>query len=136
MKRRDLIDLLLLAAVWGGSFLFMRIAVPEFGPMPMVEMRVAIAALVLVPLLLRQQSSKVLGDNWRGLTLVGITNSAIPFALFAFAMVSITSGMGRRLIRRRPRGSRQSRSALAAPASPTSCISGLFATSARRGRSR
>ena len=54
MKRRDLIDLLLLAAAWGGSFLFMRIAVPEFGPMPMVEMRVAIAALVLVPLLLRQ----------------------------------------------------------------------------------
>ena len=94
MKRGDLIDLMLLAAVWGGSFLFMRIAVPEFGPMPMVEMRVAIAALVLVPLLLRQQSSKVLGDNWRGLTLVGITNSAIPFALFAFAMVSITSGMG------------------------------------------
>lgn len=94
MKRRDLIDLLLLAAMWGGSFLFMRIAVPEFGPMPMVEMRVAIAALVLVPLLLRQQPPKVLGDNWRGLALVGITNSAIPFALFAFAMVSITSGMG------------------------------------------
>ena len=42
MKRRDLIDLLLLAAAWGGSFLFMRIAVPEFGPMPMVEVRVAI----------------------------------------------------------------------------------------------
>ena len=40
MKQRDLIDLLSLAALWGASFLFMRVAVPEFGPLAMVEMRV------------------------------------------------------------------------------------------------
>ena len=52
MKRRDVVDLLLLAMLWGGSFLFMRLSVPEFGPMPMVEMRVAIAALFLLPVVL------------------------------------------------------------------------------------
>ena len=97
MKRRDLIDLLLLAMLWGGSFLFMRVSVPEFGPMPMVEMRVAVAALFLVPLLMRRHRAGTLSllmDNWRGLAFVGITNSAIPFALFAYAMLSITSGFG------------------------------------------
>ena len=36
----------------------------------------------------------VLTHNWRGLAFVGITNSAIPFTLFAYAMLSITSGFG------------------------------------------
>ena len=82
--------------LWGGSFLLMRLSVPEFGPMPTVEMRVAVAALFLVPLLLRRSGNMlgVLKDNWRGLAFVGITNSAIPFALFAYAMLSITSGFG------------------------------------------
>ncbi|MFN9029042.1 MAG: DMT family transporter [Betaproteobacteria bacterium] len=50
MKTREFTDLILLAALWGASFLFMRIAVPEFGPVPLVALRVAIAALVLLPL--------------------------------------------------------------------------------------
>ena len=97
MKRRDIIDLLLLAMLWGGSFLFMRLSVPEFGPMPMVEMCVAVAALVLLPLLLRRHRGDTLSmltTNWRGLAFVGITNTAIPFSLFAYAMLSITSGFG------------------------------------------
>ena len=51
MKVRDIIDLLLLSALWGASFLFMRIAAPEFGPVVLAELRVAIAVLVLLPLL-------------------------------------------------------------------------------------
>ncbi len=51
MHRRDLIDLVLLAALWGASFLFTRIAVPAFGPLALAEVRVAIAAVMLVPLL-------------------------------------------------------------------------------------
>lgn len=97
MKRRDYIDLLLLAMLWGGSFLFMRLSVPEFGPMPMVEMRVAVAAAFLLPLLMRRHRGEtfaLLTHEWRGLAFVGITNSAIPFALFAYAMLSITSGFG------------------------------------------
>ena len=42
MTRSDVFDLLLLAALWGASFLFMRIAAPAFGPVPMIELRVGI----------------------------------------------------------------------------------------------
>ena len=48
MRPRDLIDLLLLAALWGGSFLFVRAAVHGFGPFALIELRVGIAALVLL----------------------------------------------------------------------------------------
>ena len=51
MKRRDLVDLVLLAALWGASFLFTRMAVPAFGAFAIAELRVAVAALVLLPLL-------------------------------------------------------------------------------------
>ncbi|MGZ9032774.1 MAG: EamA/RhaT family transporter, partial [Burkholderiaceae bacterium] len=51
MQRRDAIDLVLLAAIWGASFLFTRMAAPAFGPLALAEVRVAIAALILVPLL-------------------------------------------------------------------------------------
>lgn len=92
MKTRDLIDLLLLAALWGASFLFMRVAAPEFGPVPLIEIRVAVAALFLLAIL-----------TWRGglggmlgkavpLTVVGAINSALPFSLFAYAMLSVTAG--------------------------------------------
>ena len=49
MRQRNLLDLLLLAAVWGGSFLFMRVAVKEFGPIALIELRVGLAALFLLP---------------------------------------------------------------------------------------
>lgn len=52
MTRRDLIELMLLGAIWGASFLFMRIATPEFGPFALVELRVGIAALFLLAILL------------------------------------------------------------------------------------
>ena len=93
VKQRDLIDLLLLATLWGGSFLFTRIAVPEFGPIAVAESRTFVAALVLVALMLRKGDLVALRQNWRGLAIVGFANSAIPFSLFAFAMLSISSGL-------------------------------------------
>ena len=74
----------------------MRIAVPEFGPMPMVEMRVASRprSCAAADARHRGETFALLTTNWRGLAFVGITNSAIPFALFAYAMLSITSGFG------------------------------------------
>ncbi len=47
MASRDAVDLLILGALWGASFLFMRIAAPEFGPIPLIFVRVAIAAMLL-----------------------------------------------------------------------------------------
>jgi len=92
MTRRDLVDLLLLAMLWGGSFLFMRIAAPEFGAMPMVEARVLVAALFLLVLLQREGRMRDMVVNWRPLAFVGLVNSAIPFVLFAYAVLSISAG--------------------------------------------
>ncbi|MEP7085141.1 MAG: DMT family transporter [Betaproteobacteria bacterium] len=94
MKRRDLADLLLLAMLWGGSFLFMRIAVPEFGPFAMAETRVAVAAVLLFAITLRRNGTGELLANWRGVSVVGLTNSAIPFTLFGYAMLAVTAGFG------------------------------------------
>jgi len=48
VKTRDIVDLVVLGAIWGSSFLFMRIAAPEFGPVSLVTVRVGIAAMFLV----------------------------------------------------------------------------------------
>ena len=52
MRSRDILELLVLSALWGASFLFMRIAVPEFGPVVLAELRVAIASIFLLPILM------------------------------------------------------------------------------------
>ncbi|MFM1987801.1 MAG: hypothetical protein RJA99_758 [Pseudomonadota bacterium] len=92
MKRRDAIDLALLAAIWGGSFLFMRIAVPQFGPLPLMAVRCAIGAAVLLPLLALQGGLDPLRARPGAFALVGFLNSALPFALFGYATLSITAG--------------------------------------------
>ena len=84
---------MLLAAIWGSSFLFMRIAVVDFGPLPTAAVRVGIAAAFLLPLVLLRGLGGVLLKNWRRVFLVGLFNSGIPFACFAFALLSITTGL-------------------------------------------
>lgn len=93
MKTFDLGELAVLAAIWGASFLFMRLGAHEFGPIAMAALRVGIASLALVPLLAARQSLSELRREWRPLLVVGLLNSAIPFALFAYAALSITAGL-------------------------------------------
>ena len=93
MKPRDITDLLLLAALWGGSFLFMRMAVPHFGAVPLAALRVAGAALLLLPLLAVQAGLSSMRPHWRPIALVGISNSAIPFLFFSVAAWSIPAGL-------------------------------------------
>lgn len=92
MKTRDLIDLLVLGAIWGASFLFMRVAAPEFGAIPLIAARVGIAAAFLIPVLGRRGGLPRLYRSAARLTLLGAMNSAIPFSLFAYAVLSITAG--------------------------------------------
>jgi drug/metabolite transporter (DMT)-like permease len=92
MGTRDLIDLVVLGAIWGASFLFMRIAVPEFGAIPLIAARVGIAAVFLLAVLSRRSGFRDLHGNAVRLTLLGAINSAIPFSLFAFAVLSVTAG--------------------------------------------
>jgi drug/metabolite transporter (DMT)-like permease len=87
-----LADFLILAAIWGSSFLFMRVAAVELGALPTAAVRVAIASLFLLPLLLAKGHWSALRQHWKPVLFVGVFNSGIPFALYAFAVVHITTG--------------------------------------------
>ncbi|WP_374663673.1 DMT family transporter [Ramlibacter sp.] len=87
------IDFILLAAIWGSSFLFMRYAVGDFGALPTAFVRVAIAALFLLPLVWWRGLGAAFRQHGRAVCLVGVINSGIPFALFAFALLSISTGL-------------------------------------------
>ena len=92
MKARDGIDLLILAAIWGASFMFMRVAGPEFGPFALVQLRVGIAAVFLLPIFLLRVEANELTANWKKLTVLGVLNSASPFLLLTYATLTITGG--------------------------------------------
>jgi drug/metabolite transporter (DMT)-like permease len=96
MSRGDQLEFLVLAAIWGASFLFMRIAAPEFGPIPLMLVRCAVGALVLMPVLLVGRSRQALvtalrASGWR-IAFIGLLSSAIPFVLFGFAALSLNAG--------------------------------------------
>lgn len=93
MTPRDLLDLTLLAALWGGSFLFMRYAVPDFGVVPLIWLRVALASICLLPLLLLKRQFGVLRRQAGALTIMSLFNSGLPFLLIAWATLSITAGL-------------------------------------------
>lgn len=93
MKSFDIGELVLLAAIWGSSFLFMRLGAHEFGPIAMAALRVGGASLMLLPLLAFRQGLGELAREWRHMCVVGLLNSALPFALFSFAALSITAGL-------------------------------------------
>lgn len=86
-------DFVLLAAIWGSSFLFMRVAASELGPMPTAALRVGIAALFLTPLLHGRGHTALLRQHWKPIFVVGALNSGIPFALYAFAVMHISTGL-------------------------------------------
>ena len=93
MNKRDLAELTLLAALWGAAFLFMRLGAAEFGPAVLAFLRVAGAALLLVPLLLVRGEGPALRQHWRAIAVVGIVNSALPFTLFMVASLALSAAL-------------------------------------------
>jgi drug/metabolite transporter (DMT)-like permease len=93
MTRRDRAELLLLGALWGASFLFMRLGAADFGPVVLSALRVGIASLALLPLLLWRGQATALRANWRAIAIVGVVNSALPFVLFSVAALAINAGL-------------------------------------------
>jgi drug/metabolite transporter (DMT)-like permease len=83
----------MLAAIWGSSFLFMRLGASEFGALPTAGLRVAIAAAFLLPLLLWRGLGPQLMQNWKKVFFIGTVNSGIPFACFSYALLSISTGL-------------------------------------------
>jgi drug/metabolite transporter (DMT)-like permease len=87
------LELGVLGAIWGASFLFMRVAAKDFGAAPLVEIRLALGALILLPFLWRERAAFPL-RLWPKLALIGAINSAIPFVLFAWAAQRAPAGIG------------------------------------------
>ena len=85
-------ELALLGAIWGSSFLFMRIAVGDFGAFALVEVRLALGALMLSPFLWRAKA-QLKASHWLRLLGIGMINSAAPFVLFAWAASRAPAGV-------------------------------------------
>ncbi|WP_395400293.1 DMT family transporter [Pseudoduganella sp. UC29_106] len=89
----DLGRLVSVAAIWGASYLFIRVGAPEFGVAAMAGVRAVTATLLMLPLLLWRGQWRALWANWKPIAFVGLTNAALPFLLFNFAALSLPAGL-------------------------------------------
>ena len=92
-RGRTAVELTLLGAIWGGSFLFMRVAAGEFGAIPLVEARLGLGALVLLPFLWQARAHFTAG-LWLRIAGIALVNSVIPFVLFAWGAERAPAGIG------------------------------------------
>ena len=93
MGTRDLGALLLLSALWGASFIYIRVAVPALGPFVLVELRVGLAAVVLALCAALVGRLPKLRRRWRQFALLGAVNVAIPFSLISAAEINLTASL-------------------------------------------
>lgn len=85
MSTTSLFRLVILAAMWGGSFLFMRIAANPLGPVALIEARVGFAAITLLIISFYLRKKLKLTGNIKHFFVLGLFNSALPFLLFAYS---------------------------------------------------
>lgn len=89
MSGVDALRLILLAAIWGGSFLFMKVAAPVFGPVSTACLRLLIAGVALTLTVWASGRSLGFSKNFRQLAWIGVFNSGIPFLLFSYAALKV-----------------------------------------------
>ncbi|MEA2118087.1 DMT family transporter [Halovibrio sp. HP20-50] len=92
MSSADALRLSLLSTLWGLSFIFMRVAVPEFGAVPLVLVRMGLGALLLMPLLISLRYLRLIWDHKGPLLLLGLVNHVLPFSLLALATTRLEAG--------------------------------------------
>jgi drug/metabolite transporter (DMT)-like permease len=93
MKPKDFAGLMLLGALWGGSFLFIRVAVPALGPFVLVELRVGLAAAALLLCALVASRVPKIRYRWRSFLALGFLNAAVPFSLISAAEIHLTASL-------------------------------------------
>ena len=93
MHRRDQALLLALAAIWGASFLFIKLGVEEVEPAVVVLGRIAVGFGVLVPFVLARGVRLDVRAMWVPFLVLGTLNNAVPYWLLAFAETRIDSGL-------------------------------------------
>ena len=89
MRGEDAARLTLLAAIWGGSFIYMRVLAPVLGPVITATARVSIAGIALIAWFRVTGFDADLRGQWRHFVVIGVLNSALPFMLFSFAALHI-----------------------------------------------
>ncbi|MDG2420154.1 MAG: DMT family transporter [Gammaproteobacteria bacterium] len=93
MNLRNFFELLILSAIWGSSFLFLRVASPAFGPIFLIEMRVLSGLVVLLPVFFFMGKYHELRSHWRMILLISLMNMAIPFCFFAYSALNMGAGL-------------------------------------------
>lgn len=93
MNFASLARLLLLSAIWGASFLFMRIGAPVLGPVWLIFARVGLAALFLLAVAGWLGKALQVRRHRRHFAIVGLFNSALPFLLFAYAAQTVSASL-------------------------------------------
>jgi drug/metabolite transporter (DMT)-like permease len=93
MRPQDTARLLLLSALWGGSFIFIRIAAPVLGPVVLVWTRVLLAGLTLLAFALIMRRPLEIRRFWRQYLVLGALNSAIPFLLISAAELNLSASL-------------------------------------------
>ena len=86
-------EFVLLALLWGSSFIFMREGAYAFGPFATAWVRVTLAALMLSPILIWRGELVVLQQHWRPAMTSGLLNAGLPFACYAYALTHISTGL-------------------------------------------
>lgn len=92
MPLKDLRNLFILAAIWGSSFLLMRLAVHDFGPVALTEVRVGVSAVFLLIVSAAMGRLKPFLQNWRVIAVGGLINIGMPFLLYSYAAQTLTAG--------------------------------------------
>lgn len=93
MSLRDTFLLFVLAALWGASFLFVRVAVPILGPFPLVASRVLLGGVVLLIYALIIGQTLEWRKHWRRFAIIGLLNNVIPYTLIAIAQLTLTASL-------------------------------------------
>jgi drug/metabolite transporter (DMT)-like permease len=93
VRPRDFAGLVLLSALWGGSFLFIRVAVPALGPFFLVGLRVGLAAAALTLYALAIGRMPKIRTRWKSFLVLGFLNAAVPFSLISAAEIYLTASL-------------------------------------------
>jgi drug/metabolite transporter (DMT)-like permease len=94
MSAREFGVLLSLGAIWGASFMFIKVGGEEIGPFALVEMRLGIAGLILLAVsATRPPILAAMRRNWRTLAVMGLLNCAVPYTLLTWGETQISSGL-------------------------------------------
>ena len=93
MRAADAARLVTLAAIWGASFLFIRIAAPVFGVIATADGRMLIAGLALAGYYLLTGFDAQWRRWWRYYLAIGVLNCVFPFLLYGYAALDITVGL-------------------------------------------